>query len=172
MLQNCRAWILSCTLWINWKRICNAQFLCTGRWCFRPHHWWSSPSVGVTSHLLTHCSMSMPQPLFSYPMASVYLLIQCCTSKKSLPRARRPPRAQGARCKLVCIVALQEISKRERERQEKDQTWCDVKVTTSVYVTGLPDDVTEEELGQVTQPTLNTFLRCPSPALPSCSAWD
>ncbi len=58
----------------------------------------------------------------------------------------------------VCAATLQEKAKRAKEAAEKErlqeQTWCDVKVTTSVYVTGLPDDVTEEELAQVIHTTL------------------
>jgi hypothetical protein len=43
----------------------------------------------------------------------------------------------------------QERAKKAKEAAEKEQTWFEPKVNTSVYVTGLPSDVTEAELAQV-----------------------
>ncbi len=34
-------------------------------------------------------------------------------------------------------------------REAEEEKWKELKVITSVYVTGLPDDVTEAELAQV-----------------------
>ena len=42
-----------------------------------------------------------------------------------------------------------ERKKREKEQKEKKAAWFDLKVNTSVYVTGLPDDVTEAEFAEV-----------------------
>ncbi|KAK9833990.1 hypothetical protein WJX81_001143 [Elliptochloris bilobata] len=43
---------------------------------------------------------------------------------------------------------IREKQKRAREASEKEAAWFDLKVNTSVYVQGLPDDVTETEMGQ------------------------
>lgn len=44
-----------------------------------------------------------------------------------------------------------EKAKKAKEAAEAAQpkAWFDLKINTSVYVTGLPDDVTEMELAQV-----------------------
>lgn len=42
-----------------------------------------------------------------------------------------------------------EKQKRARESAEEQAKWFDMKVNTSVYITGLPDDATETEVAQV-----------------------
>ncbi len=42
-----------------------------------------------------------------------------------------------------------EKQKRARESAEEQAKWFEVKVNTSVYITGLPDDATEGEVAQV-----------------------
>ncbi len=43
----------------------------------------------------------------------------------------------------------QEKAKRAKEAAQREQTWFEMKVNTSVYVTGLPSDATDAELAQV-----------------------
>jgi HIV Tat-specific factor 1 len=43
----------------------------------------------------------------------------------------------------------QERQKRARENAEAQAQWFELKENTSVYITGLPDDVTEAEIAQV-----------------------
>lgn len=45
----------------------------------------------------------------------------------------------------------QERQKRAREQAEAQAQWFDLKENTSVYMTGLPDDVTEAEIAQVSR---------------------
>ena len=55
-------------------------------------------------------------------------------------------KAEGA---AAVLEKHAERQKRAREAAEKQAQWFDMKVNTSVYVTGLPEDVTEAELLQV-----------------------
>ena len=38
---------------------------------------------------------------------------------------------------------------RAKEQEEASKRWFDLKVNTSVYITGLPEDVTEQKLADV-----------------------
>ena len=44
---------------------------------------------------------------------------------------------------------IAEKQKRAKEQAEAQKQWFDLKVNTSVYVTGLPDDITEVQLAEV-----------------------
>jgi hypothetical protein len=44
---------------------------------------------------------------------------------------------------------IAEKQKRAKEEAEKKKQWFDIKVNTSVYVSGLPDDITEGQLAEV-----------------------
>jgi len=47
---------------------------------------------------------------------------------------------------------IAEKQKRAKEDAEKKKQWFDIKVNTSVYVSGLPDDITEGQLAEVRIP--------------------
>lgn len=49
------------------------------------------------------------------------------------------------------LLVAQERAKKARAAQEGQQHWFDLKKNTSVYVTGLPSDVTENEMVEVFQ---------------------
>lgn len=49
-------------------------------------------------------------------------------------------------------------AKKAKEAAVKKAEWFELKQNTSVYVSGLPSDVTEEEIGQVGQQSIISFM--------------
>eukprot|EP00884_Botryococcus_braunii_P010462 jgi/Botrbrau1/19417/Bobra.0338s0044.1 len=58
-------------------------------------------------------------------------------------------KGKGKRTAEDVVEKHKEKARKAKEAAEKEQSWFDMKVNTSVYVTGLPSDVTEGELAQV-----------------------
>lgn len=50
----------------------------------------------------------------------------------------------------ICIWFCAKLVSFSQEANKPPDTWFELKVNTHVYVTGLPDDVTEEEVSHVT----------------------
>lgn len=56
---------------------------------------------------------------------------------------------------------LAEKKRKAAEQEEAQKRWFDLKVNTSIYITGLPDDVDEGELAEVICSS-REFLPCSS----------
>lgn len=69
---------------------------------------------------------------------------------ESAALADEPREANSKRsAQAAALTAARERVKRAKEVHESQQGWFDLKKNTSVYVTGLPDDVTEAEVVHV-----------------------
>lgn len=60
-------------------------------------------------------------------------------------------KAEEAR--TAAITKAAERAKKAREAEEAKQKWFELKKNTSVYITGLPEDLTEHEM-------IETFSKC------------
>ena len=71
----------------------------------------------------------------------------------AIPKEAPPSQAKEAGKKRAAESVMEREAKkaqRAKEQEEASKKWFDLKVNTSVYVTGLPDDVTEQQLAEVT----------------------
>ena len=66
-------------------------------------------------------------------------------------------RKPGDKVKTAADVIAKHAEKSKREREAKERKWFDLKVNTSVYVTGLPEDITETEFAEVSSPIEGTI---------------
>ena len=64
-------------------------------------------------------------------------------------QARGRKRARGKKKGEDVVERIAEKKRKAAEQAEAQKNWFDLKVNTSVYVTGLPDDVDEGQLAEV-----------------------
>lgn len=63
--------------------------------------------------------------------------------------ARKPLSKGKKRGAEEVMERIAEKKRKAVEQAEAQKQWFDLKVNTSVYVTGLPDDITESQLAEV-----------------------